>query len=275
MNVGCRVNVNEAAFDGLEALIAGKTSELIKALGTIYVRMFAAATPPHKGVVQSPQDRLKNKKHVSILKAREAVAYNIAGVAGPKEVRPVAHPVRLKNGKWDWELIGGSYKPRGFFGMLVPDTWRKQRGEAPPEIAPQALYKGARWDGKKMVPAQKFDRFAAPRGFVRSRALSAFIKEKQAHVGKLISGWVPAARFFATGKCIAPGFFEGLGGKGSAHTFTDKKGFARGVIRNAQAYNVRQAARLEALIPRILAAAEVAREKQIENIFKHFLKKRG
>ena len=138
-----------------------------------------------------------------------------------------------------------------------------------PESTPAQAYAGAVWRRGRMQPA----RWA--RRFVRAKALRDFIKMKQKHVGRLISGWAPAARVFATGKGIAPGFFASLGGKGFGRIFKNRKGCLCGLAINRQPYSPQQEADIRRRVPVVMRASRKACEAQMENIKKWYIEKAG
>ena len=270
LDVKCRIR--NRAWQRLAILTEGLPLQAVKTFGTIYVRAMAASTPPH--TLGSPASVLSAKKHADILAAQKRVAQNIAGVDSPAEVQPNVRPVKMGADAWQFTYIG-SHKV-GEFGMLVPDSWRAQGGENPPESTPKQIYGTPRWEGRRMVPSRPFDpslmRSGYTGGFVRAKALRSFIAEKQKHVGKLISGWAPAARVFATGKGIAPGFFASLGGKGFGRIFKNKKGGLCGLAINRQPYSPQQLADIRRRVPQVMRASRKACEAQLEHIKKWYIR---
>lgn len=265
-----KVTVGKAGFQKLKELAIEASDKTVKAFGTIYVRSMAASTPPHQRVAQAAAPILSSKNQKDIKVLRERIAQNIAGVDSPDKVEGYARPVPFRNLPGAWLALdpstGQRVKPRGFFGMIVPTSWAKVRGQKPPATTPAALYSGARWAGKKMIQPQR------RKGFVRKAELQSFIRLHQAQAGKLISGWAPAARVFAMGKKLSPGFFEELRGKGFGKIFTDKKGRARGLIVNRQAYDSKQNKLLIERMPEVVRQSKEARRVQLNNILDWYKK---
>lgn len=257
------VTVNKSGMQRLKALAVEAGEKAIKAFGTIYVRAAAAATPPHNRAA-SAASVLRSKKSADILALRKVISQNIAGVDDPKLIKPTAKPVPFRKLAGQWLAIDETtrrpVKPGNVFGFIVPTSWEKIRGENPPETDPAQVYSGARWDGHKMVPARW------RRSFVRKAKLAALVERQQKQAGKLISGWAPAARVFAEGKSIAKGFFEELGGKGFGKIYNDKKGTARGVMVNRQAYNSRLSNLMVERLPAVVRVTKEARKVQVRNI---------
>lgn len=268
MKLDYKVNVSEKAFQKLSFLAGEVPERCVKAFGTIYARALAAATPPHNGAGEVGAV-LRSKSQRDLVILRERISWNIAGVTKPGDIQGFAQPVPYRNLPGQWLAIDPETrkpaKPRGFFGIVVPTSWAKVRGQSVPETSPEQAYAGARWDGKKLVSPQR-----KKKKFVRKAALSAFVKRKQATAGKLISGWAPGARVFATGQRIAAGFFESLGGKGYGRFFTDKKGRSRGFLVNRQPYNAKQADLLKQRMPRIIQRTSDSRAAQVAKIKKWY-----
>lgn len=268
MKLEYQVHISDNAFQRLKFLAGQVPEKSVKAFGTIYARALAAATPPHTGAGEvGAVLRSKSQRDITIL--RERISWNIAGVNKPGDIQGFAQPVPFRNLSGQWLAIDTETrkpaKPRGFFGIVVPTSWAKVRGQSVPETSPEQAYAGARWDGKKLVsPTRKRKKF------VRKNALAAFIKRKQTQAGKLISGWAPGARVFATGAAIAAGFFESLGGKGFGRMYTDKKGRTRGVLVNRQAYNPKQADLLKRRMSRVIRRTSDSRAAQILKIKKWY-----
>jgi hypothetical protein len=261
------VKENKEGFEELKALTVDATEKTIKAFGTIYVRSAATITPPHNSGMNA-STILRSKKHYDILELRKVISKNIAGVEDPRLITPVGRPVPFRKLAGQWlaidETTRRTVKPNNVFGFIVPTSWKKVRGVKPPETDPEQVYRGARWDGVKMVPAHW------RRTFVHKDKLTALVKQQQQQAGKLISGWAPAARVFAEGKNIAAGFFEELGGKGFGKIYTDKKGNARGVMVNRQAYNAKLGRELWWRLDSVMAYTEPARMVQIKKIQKWY-----
>lgn len=269
MKIDYKVNLSEKAFQKLSFLAGEVPERCVKAFGTIYARTLAANTPPHFANVGNMGEILRSKKHEDIEELREAICWNISGVPSREYIKGTVQPVPYRNLPGQWLAIDPRTRkparPYGFFGIVVPISWAKVRGQRVPETSPEQAYAGARWDGKKMVSPNR-----RKMKFVRKSALSAFIKKKQAQAGKLISGWAPGARVFATGKNIAPGFFENLGGKGYGRIFKDKKGRSRGFLVNRQAYNPEQARILKLRMPAVIRSTSNLRASQILKIKKWY-----
>lgn len=241
------------ATDGIEVALDFKRSKYMKlmvlteemseraarAIGTIYVRYLAANTPPNAfgGEVGSA---LRNRKNEAIRTLQQRIAHNIAGVHNVSELGPNVEPEKVGSDAWDFRWLK-EQRPGGKFGMLVPTSWRAVRGENPPESSPEEIYGTPEWRRGKMIAQHRYDadyRLSSYTfGFVRLNKLRKFVKDKQSHVGKLISGWAPAARAFAGGKNIATGFFEGLGGKGFGKLYKSKHGVWGGIAINRQSYS--------------------------------------
>ena len=241
------------ATDGIEVSLDFKRSKYMKlmvlteemseraarAIGTIYVRYLAANTPPNAfGGEVGPA--LRNRKNEAIRTLQKRIAQNIAGVDNVSELRPNVEPEKMGTDAWDYSWLNAQ-RPGGKFGMLVPTSWRAVRGENPPESTPEEIYGTPEWRGGKMVSKSPYNadyRLSSYTfGFVRLNKLRKFVKDKQSHAGKLISGWAPAARAFAAGKNIAAGFFEGLGGKGFGKLYKNKRGVWGGIAINRQSYS--------------------------------------
>lgn len=239
---------------------------MTSSLGTFYIRGMAAATPPHNGK-KAANSVLKVKNSPDILAAREKVALNIAGVSKVDDIEGYARPVPFRNLRGAWLALdpasGQRAKVRGDFGMIVPTSWARVSGEKPPEVTPESLYRGAVWAGRKMVPKRW------RKGFVKAAALKQFVKERQKHVGKLVSGWAPAARMFATGG-IAKGFMAELGGKGSGRKWEKAPGVWKGKATNSQPYNGKQASLIERRAPGMVRRAKEARKAQARAIMQWF-----
>lgn len=266
-SVGYSVKVNNKGFAQLKALTVQCCEKSIKAFGTIYANAMASATPPHtaKGTPATA-----TKGHADIKKLKQIISLNIAGVEDPRQIKPTAKPVPYRKLAGAWMAIDPEtkkpIKTRSPFGFIVPTSWRRVRGQNPPETDPAAVYATARWRGKKMVPA-KFKKV-----FVRKNKLAALVKKQQKEAGKLISGWAHGARVFATGKRIAPGFFAELGGKGWARIFKDKKGQARAIMVNRQAYNERQSKLIISRMPYVVKRTKAARAVQVKAIVEWYVK---
>lgn len=268
MKLSYKLWLSNKVFQKLSFLAGEVPDRCVKAFGTIFARALAAGTPPHNGRDEAGAV-LRSKNQHDIVVLRERISWNIAGVNKPGDIQGFAQPVPFRNLPGQWLAIDTETrkpaKPRGFFGMVVPTSWAKVRGQSVPETSPEQAYAGARWDGKKLVsPTRKRKKF------VRKNALAAFVKRKQAQAGKLISGWAPGARVFATGKRIAAGFFEALGGKGYGRIFTDKKGRSRGFLINRQPYNSKQADMLKKSMPLILQRTSDSRAAQVAKIRKWY-----
>lgn len=241
------------AMDGIEVSLDFKRSKYMKlmvlteemseraarAIGTIYVRYLAANTPPNAfgGEVSRA---LRNRKNEAIRTLQQRIGQNIAGVDNVSKLQPNVEPEKVGTDAWDFRWLNAQ-RPGGMFGMLVPNSWRAVRGENPPESTPEEIYGTPEWRGGKMVAKSPYNadyRLSSyTYGFVRLNKLREFVKMKQSHVGKLISGWAPAARAFAAGKRIATGFFEGLGGKGFGKLYKNKHGVWGGIAINRQSYS--------------------------------------
>ena len=273
MKPSLRVHVHRRAFDRLAALSGEVSERAVQAFGTIYARALAAMTPPHMGKGK-PAEVLRSKNQRDLVKLREIISLNIAGVKRPEDIKPNARPVPFRSLSGAWLALDPAEnrpaKPSGCFGMFVPTSWKKVRGQKVPESSPAQVYKSARWDGKKMVPTRR------KRHFVRAAALKALVKQQQKHAGKLVSGWAEAARLFSTGKNVAAGFFVELGGKGFARKRKNADGVSRGFMVNRQPYSAAQAAEMKRRMPAALGSAKSAREAQIKAItrwYKHQAKK--
>lgn len=260
-------SIDLKAFREVSILTTHMNEKAVKAFGTIYVRAMAASTPPHPEF--SPASVLSAKKHADILTAQERVAQNIAGVKRVADLRPNAEAVYYD------ERHGAVYEPgtrkpakrMGAFGMFIPTSWRSPRkGYSLPRSTPAEAYATAYWAGKSMKPS----RWGVH--LVRKTDLAAFIKKKQQHVGKLISGWAPAARVFAAGKGIAPGFFASLGGKGFGRIYKNGNGYLCGLAINRQAYSVRQVLAIHRRVPQVMENSRKACRKQMEYIQKWYIR---
>lgn len=242
------LDFNKQSFARLHVLTEEMSKRTAQGIGTIYVRYIAANTPPNafRGRVK---ESLSNRKNEAIVGLQKKIAQSIAGVDSVSELKPNVKPERLSEDMWDYRWLT-TQRPGGKFAMLVPDSWRAIRGEKPPESTPEEIYGTPVWSGGKMVSQNPYNPSIRPSsytyGFVRLTKLRKFIKQKQAHVGKLISGWAPAARVFATGKGIASGFFENLGGKGFGRMYKNKLGQWSGIAINRQSYSEEQRAHLQA-----------------------------
>lgn len=268
MKLDLQSRIRPGAFQRLAVIAEGASKKAVKDFGTIYVRAMAASTPPHP--VGSPASVLSSKKQADILAAQKRISQNIAGVDSPAEVQAFARPVPYANLTGAWLAVdpdtGRPAPRRGDFGFVVPTSWRKVRGQAVPESTPAQAYAGAVWRRGRMQPA----RWA--RRFVRAKELRDFIKMKQKHVGKLISGWAPAARVFATGKGIAPGFFASLGGKGFGRIFKNKKDCLCGLAINRQPYSPQQEADIRRRVPVVMRTSRKACEARLEHIKKWYIR---
>ena len=243
------LDFNKQSFSRLHVLTEEATKRTAQGIGTIYVRYIAANTPPNafRGEVGRA---LGNRKNEAIVGLQKRIAQNIAGVDSVAELKPNVNPERVGEDMWDYRWLT-TQRPGGKFAMLVPDSWRAVRGEAPPESTPEEIYGTPVWRGGQMVSRRPYGpdvRLSSYTfGFVRLPKLRDFIKKKQSHVGKLISGWARAARAFATGKGIATGFFENLGGKGFGRMYKNKRGNWCGIAINRQSYSEKQRAHLQAM----------------------------
>ena len=266
MKVVHKVRINKALFGKMNKLAGESALRMTTSLGVFYVRGMAAATNPHNGKL-SVNEVLKVKNSADIIAAREKVALNIAGVANVNDIEAYARPVPYSNLAGAWLALdpasGKRAQIRGDFGMIVPTSWARVRGIKPPEVSPESLYRGAVWDGKKMKPKRW------RKGFVKKDALKKFVKEKQAHVGKLVSGWAPAAHLFASGG-IAKGFFAELQGKGSGRKWEKTPGEWKGKAINSQPYNAGLARQIESRARGMIRRAKEARKAQAKAIMKWF-----
>ncbi len=270
------------ATDGLEVTLDFKRSKYmklmvlteemseraVKAFGTIYVRYLAANTPPNAfGGEVGPA--LRNRKNEAIRALQKRIAQNIAGVDNVSALGPNVEPEKVGSDAWDYRWLNRQ-RPGGKFGMLVPNSWRAVRGEKPPESTPEEIYGTPKWSGGKMVAQHRYDadyRLSSYTfGFVRLNKLRKFVKDKQAHAGKLISGWAPAARAFAAGKNIATGFFEGLGGKGFGKLYKNKRGVWGGIAINRQSYSNAQRSHIQRMANVSGKRTVKARQAQLASI---------
>lgn len=259
--------VNKSSFKRLQVLTEDMNERAVKAFGTIYVRQMAASTPPHPW--GTGPAALSSKGHEDIKSLHRRIAQDIAGVDSPAQVQAFAYPVPSKKWPGSWMAIDTATKrpakPRGNFGIVVPTSWARVRKQVVPESTPEAAFEGARWQRGHKKPAGR-----ARRHFVRRAKLAAFIRKQQKHAGKLISGWAPAARVFATGKNIAPGFFEHHGGKGFGRIYKNKGEPMEGIATNRMPYSALQGADIKKRIPRVLKNARGACQVQMENIRKWY-----
>lgn len=259
--------VNNSAFHRLQVLTEDMNERAVKAFGTIYVRQMAASTPPHP--VGKGPEALSSKGHADIKSLHRRIAQDIAGVDSPAQVQAFAKPVPYRKLSGAWLAIdpstGRPAKPRGNFGIVVPTSWARVHKQAVPESTPEAAFAGARWQRGHMQPTGH-----RRRHFVRRAKLAAFIRKQQAHAGKLISGWAPAARVFARGKRIAAGFFEHHGGKGFGRIYKNKKGQMAGIATNRMPYSAQQGADIKKRIPRVMKIARAACKVQTDNIRKWY-----
>ncbi len=238
------LDFNKQSFARLHVLTEEASKRTAQGIGTIYVRYIAANTPPNafRGQVGAA---LSNRKNKAVVDLQKRIAQNIAGVDSYKEVEAYARPVPYRKLSGAWLALepegNRPVKPRGALGMVVPTSWSQVRKQAVPEAEPEQVFAGAVWHkgGYKLRHYK--------RSFVRKNKLSAFVKTKQSHVGKLISGWARAARAFATGKGIATGFFENLGGKGFGRMYKNKRGNWCGIAINRQSYSEKQRKHLQAM----------------------------
>jgi hypothetical protein len=265
MKIGYNVHVNKRCFQRLHGLALETSLRSVKEQGTIFVRAAAAMTPPHQARHASSAS-LNTQKNADIQKSRELVRRNILGAAEPQKVRAV--PYRNLPGAW-LALDPATNKPariKSVFGIVVPESVQKVRGQKVPLSNLPQVYAGARWNGKRMVPARRKTHF------VNAGQLDTFIKQKQGHVGKLISGWAPAARVFATGKKIAAGFFEKLGGKGFGRIIEGKDGLCKGFMVNRQPYQPAQADLIQRNMQKLYAFTKAARAVQKKKILAWYKK---
>lgn len=263
MKIDVHVSKDARQFQRLEFL-AGEVSDYsVRTFGTFFARLLAATTPPNRWW-RSPKV-LRSQKNEDIKILRERISWNISGQTNPAEIEGFAQPVPYRNLPGQWLALDPQtrkpVKPRGFFGIVVPISWKKVRGQKIPETSPEQAYAGGRWDGKKVIGLQR-----KKIKFVRKNALKAFVKKRQKDAGRLISGWAPGARVFAIGANIEPGFFESLRGKGFGRMFKDKKGLARGVLVNKQAYNPEQASFLRINMSKLVRRAEDSQAAQVQRI---------
>lgn len=260
--------VNTVGLYQLRQFMREATRDSIKRTGTIYARAMAASTPPHRGEDSSVLDK---KNSPGILRLKANIARNIAGVRDVRAIKPTAQPVPFRKLAGAWLALDPvtrrPAKPRNPFGFLVPTSWRKVRGQAVPETDPAAVYSTARWHGFQRRPATYQKRF------VRKNKLQALVKRQQSHVGKLISGWVPGARVFSECKKVAVGMFAEQGGKGYGKIYDDKKGSAKGVLANKQAYNSKLSSRMEKAVPGVIQRTRAARAKQVQHIIDWYIKR--
>lgn len=263
------LDFNKQRFARLHVLTDEMSKRTAQGVGTIYVRYIAANTPPNafRGGVK---EALRNRKNKAVVDLQKRIAQNIAGVDSPKEVEAYARPVPYRKLSGAWLALepegNRPVKPRGALGMIVPISWRQVRKQAVPETEPEQVFAGAVWHkgGYKLRHYK--------RSFVRKNKLRKFVKTKQAHVGKLISGWARAARAFATGKSIATGFFENLGGKGFGRMYKNKRGNWCGFAINRQSYSEKQRAHLQAVANVSDKRTVVARKAQLEAIKRWYKK---
>lgn len=263
------LDFNKQRFARLHVLTEEMSKRAAQGIGTIYVRYIAANTPPNAfgGNVSAA---LQSRKNADIQALQRRIALNIAGVDKATEVEAYARPVPYRNLSGAWLALepeeNRPVKPRGALGMVVPTSWRKVRKQAVPETEPEKVFTGAVW-GRG---GYKLRRYKLT--FVRKNKLSKFIKTKQAHAGKLISGWARAARAFATGKGIAAGFFEHLGGKGFGRLYKNKRGTWSGIAINRQSYSREQQAHLQAMANVSAKRTSAARKAQMEAIKRWYKK---
>lgn len=196
-------------------------AQCIKLSGTVYANALRTLTPPHGKGAAMQDTRKKKSKGIDALQAR--IEQDLQGGPAPTYARPV----RRKDGTWMAFDAAGNYTAGGGnFGMVVANQNKFGKLPVPIESPEQVLAKVGEQPLTHKGRVRRWRRVQDGVHFVRAGALRALVRKRKKHAGYTISGWAHGARFFATGKNIAKGFFEPLGGAGAAGQSADPAGSA-------------------------------------------------
>lgn len=209
--VNCVADVDYGPLFALSRAMREAQAQCLKLSGTVYANALRTLTPPHGQGAKMKDTAKKKNKGIDALKGR--IEADLMGGKAPTKARPV----RRADGTWMAFDAAGHYTAGGGnFGMVVATKKKFGKIPVPIETPEQVLAKV----GQRVYLRKGQARFwrAKQDGvhFVAAGALRAFVAKRKKQAGKGISGWAHGARFFATGKNIAAGFFAELGGAGAA-----------------------------------------------------------
>lgn len=210
------VDVSTGPLFALSHAMREAEKQCLRLSGTIYANALRTLTPPHgKGSTMADTAKAKSK---GITALRGRIAEDLMGGPAPTKARPVLKA----DGTWlAFDASGHYTSGGGNYGMVVA-TKKKFGPHTVPVESPESVVASLGTVVKKQKGAMR--RWRARQDgvhFVAAGALRAFVRKRQAKAGFTISGWRHGARFFSTGKNIAKGFFEPLGGSGSAGQSAD------------------------------------------------------
>ena len=265
MKLTTKVTMDAEKWHALKKLQGALAETALRQRGVIFANALRTVTPPHgKGATMASTAKKDND---GIRALRKRIAQDIAGVDDVEQISAYADPVLTRSGKWI-ALQTGTKKlalSKGNFGFIVLSS-TSYRGKRVPLAKPAEVY------GKPVFKRGRahVSGVWAP-VFVKAAALRAFVKQKQAHAGKFVSGWVHGYLAFG-GKSVPAGYFRKLGGAG----YGRKQGSGeklRGVMGNEAAPDAAMATRAAMREKRALRIAEPALRTNARALAKWYKKK--